>query len=169
MQKLILSGLVAALACAPAFAEDVDYARVVSSTPIYRDVRIETPQRECRDERVVYQEPYRADPGAMLLGAVIGGVLGHQVGGGRGQAVATGAGVLMGANYAANRSRYYGGGERVVNRPVCETYNEYRTEQRIEGYDVAYRYHGRTYHTRTSYDPGDEIAVRVDVAPVRYD
>ena len=175
MKKVILGSLVAALATAPSYARDrdydgdVEYARVLSSTPIYRDVRIENPRQECRNERVVYQEPYRADPGAALLGAVLGGVIGHQIGHGRGNAIATGAGAVIGASYASQRAGYYGGGERVVDRPVCTTYNEYRTEQRIEGYDVAYRYNGRVYHTRTPYDPGREIAVRVDVAPVRYD
>ena len=167
MKKAILSGLVAGVAVAPAFAGDIEYARVVSTTPIYQDVRIDNPRQECSTERVVYNEGYQPNPGAMLLGAVLGGVVGHQFGGGRGNAVATGAGAVIGANMAARNSGYYGG-ERVVDRPVCRTVDEYRVEQRVQGYDVAYRYNGRTYHTRTSYDPGSEIAVQVDVAPVQY-
>ena len=36
------------------------------------------------------------------------------------------------------------------------------------GYDVTYRYDGRTYRTRTPYDPGERLRVRVDqyVTPV---
>jgi uncharacterized protein YcfJ len=35
----------------------------------------------------------------------------------------------------------------------------------IQGYDVRYRYHGREYVTRMSYDPGDRIPVDVSVQP----
>jgi len=35
----------------------------------------------------------------------------------------------------------------------------------IQGYDVRYRYHGREYVTRMSYDPGDRIRVDVSVQP----
>ncbi|HVT34549.1 MAG TPA: hypothetical protein VHE37_03120 [Nevskiaceae bacterium] len=167
MNKLILSGLVATLAAAPAFADEIDYARVVSATPIYHDVRIDTPRQECTTERVVYNQGYQPNPGAVMLGAVLGGVVGHQFGGGMGNAVATGAGALIGANVGARSGGYYGG-ERVVDRPVCRTYSEYRVEQRLDGYDVAYRYNGRIYHTHTPYDPGNQIAVHVDVAPVQY-
>ena len=43
-----------------------------------------------------------------------------------------------------------------------------RYEEHIAGYDVTYRYQGRLYHTRTDYDPGRRIRVRVEVTPARW-
>ena len=40
-----------------------------------------------------------------------------------------------------------------------------RYEERIDGYDVTYRYHGRLHHTRMPYDPGKRVRVRTDVSP----
>ena len=38
-------------------------------------------------------------------------------------------------------------------------------DERIEGYRVAYEYHGRRYETRMPYEPGERVRVRVDVFP----
>lgn len=170
MNKLIIATLAAASVSAPAFARsDVEYAKVISAEPIYREVRVSTPRQECYDERVVTREPvYRSanDPGAALFGAILGGVAGHQFGKGSGKSVATAAGALIGAGIAQNRAHAGGYAERVSYEPRCTTYSDYRTEQRIEGYDVTYRYQGRTYQTRMPHDPGSRIPVRVDISPV---
>lgn len=173
----LTAALVATLASAPVLAghgdrydddrdgrDGVEYARVVSSTPIYRQVRVNTPRQECRDERVVYREP-RYNNGNALFGAILGGVAGHQFGSGRGNAAATAAGALIGASIATENSR--GSRDRVSYEQVCNTYDDYRYEERVEAYDVAYHIHGRTYHTRMSHDPGSRLAVRVAVSPVR--
>jgi uncharacterized protein YcfJ len=47
----------------------------------------------------------------------------------------------------------------------CETRTEYHDEERIDGYDVTYRYHGRDFTTRTDSEPGRHIRVRVQVEP----
>lgn len=181
MKKLILTALTAAaVASAPAQARDGkkhdredfydygEYAKVISARPIYQQVRVSAPRQECREERVVYREPsYRNNDGAALFGAILGGVAGHQFGGGSGKSVATAAGALIGASVASNRSSVSRHTERVAYEQHCNTYDDYYTEDRIEGYDVTYRYNGRTYHTRTPYDPGSRIQVRVDVSPVR--
>jgi uncharacterized protein YcfJ len=53
------------------------------------------------------------------------------------------------------------------SRPVerCETRYRSHQEQRIDGYNVVYRYNGRKYSTRMPYDPGKSIKVRVDIRP----
>lgn len=38
-------------------------------------------------------------------------------------------------------------------------------EQRIDGYDVEYRYRGEVYLSRLAYDPGERLRVRVSVSP----
>lgn len=165
---------------------DTDYAQVISSRPIYSQTRIHAPREECWDERVVYRDRYRnggrgasqfdTTAGA-VIGGVIGGAAGHQFSEGSGKQIATAIGALIGASVGSNavrndHDRRYRGREeyreQVAYEPRCRTVSEARYEERIEGYDVTYRYGGRTYTTRMPYDPGNRIAVSVDVAPVRY-
>jgi len=179
MTKIALSFASALVLAAPVAWADYDrdndeYAQVISAEPISQEVRIATPRDECREEpvteRVVYRGGYY-NPGAPILGAIIGGVIGHQFGGGHGRDVATAAGAVIGANAGAANGGYYPG--RVVERTryetVCRPVYDTRYEDRVSGYDVAYRWHGRVYHTRTRHDPGSRIRVRVDVAPVEED
>jgi uncharacterized protein YcfJ len=53
------------------------------------------------------------------------------------------------------------------SRPVerCETRYRSHREERIDGYNVLYRYKGQKYSTRMPYDPGYRIKVRVDIRP----
>ena len=149
---------------------DYDYAPVTHVEPIVRQVRIETPRRECWDD-VRYVETRRGlsdpDVGARaLVGGIIGGVVGHQFGRGRGRDAATVAGALVGASVGADAARRQAPAnveERVVQR--CEVRYESEYEERIDGYRVTYEYNGREYTTRLPYDPGDKMRVRVAVAP----
>ena len=150
-----------------------DYARVVSVEPVIRYVTVTTPVQECWDDVQTYStrnyEPGRA--GKTLFGAILGGVIGHQFGSGRGNDAATIAGALIGAGVAADRARnqptYH---TTRYTRPVrrCETNYQSHEEERIDGYDVIYSYHGRKYATTTPYDPGKKIRIRVDVRPASY-
>lgn len=149
---------------------DFDYAPVTHVEPIVRQVRVETPRRECWDEsRYVESRPHISDPqvgGRTLLGGIIGGVIGHQFGSGSGRDAATIAGTVIGAGvgYDSAARRYPSGGrEEVVQR--CDVRYEDEYEERIEGYRVTYEYNGREYTTRLPYDPGERIRVRVAVAP----
>lgn len=155
-------------------AASYEYARVVDVDPIYRQVSIESPRQECWEEirevrTVQYAEPRSKGP--MILGGIIGGVLGHQIGSGRGNDVATVAGTLIGASVAQDAAVRRAGGysvprEQVVERCVTRVSHHY--EERIDGYEVTYKLHGREYTTRMPYDPGERIRVRVDVEPVEY-
>ncbi|MEQ1439952.1 glycine zipper 2TM domain-containing protein [Fontimonas sp. SYSU GA230001] len=152
--------------------DDLEFARVVSATPVYRTVRIEEPSRECWDERVVYPGGYRREDLAAgtVVGAIAGGVAGHQFGKGRGRDAATVLGVLVGASLGqqAMAAQRPPRAERVTYEQRCRPVQAVRYEQRLDGYDVAYRYNGRIYHTRMPYDPGHRIAVQVDVRPAGY-
>jgi len=149
-----------------------DYAQVLSARPIVRHVTVTTPVRECWQETQTYtvNRHYGQNGPRTLLGAVIGGVIGHQFGSGRGNDAATIAGALIGAavgNDAARQGRDEHYGAERHSRPVqrCETqYREHR-EERIDGYNVTYRYNGQKYRTEMPYDPGKRIRVRVDVRP----
>lgn len=180
MNKLTLTtlvtGLITVTAATPALAGRWDdagttYAPVVSSRPIYTQVQVAQPQQVCSSQPVVYNQPvYGAgnNPAGTLLGGIIGGVIGHQFGGGRGNAVATAVGAVVGAGMGSQAGRYQGTVQQVSYEQRCNTVTSYRTEQRVDGYDVTYSYNGRLYNTRLPYDPGRRIAVNVDVQPVRY-
>lgn len=196
MKSILTAAVLSALGLVASAASAADYsdvATVISATPIYD--RVSTPRRECVTEQVTtfderrvrrpvedrYASDSRGSSGAgTVLGAIIGGVVGHQFGnstGGRDHGTAAGAvvGGLIGnsiendntdSGYRRASSRDYGQVERIpVTRDVqrCNVVSESRDE--IRGYDVRYRYHDREYTTRLAYDPGPTMPVNVDVRP----
>ena len=194
MKKISAAAVVSALALAglagtAAVAQPIsDVAQVISSTPVYE--RVATPQRECWTEQVtayeerrtvrpgqeVYQESRPSGAGT-LLGAIVGGAIGHQFGnssGGRDRGTAAGAiiGGLIGADAERNSGGYVRTSRDVVevdrvpvSRDVqrCRNTSQYRDE--IVGYDVRYNYNGREYTTRLAQDPGPTLTVDVAVRP----
>ncbi|WP_293864208.1 glycine zipper 2TM domain-containing protein [Steroidobacter sp.] len=170
---VLLAGV--AMASPPSYARyerrassEYEYAPVTHVEPIVRQVRVETPSRECYDDvRYVEDRPHISDPevgGRTLIGGIIGGVIGHQIGSGRGRDAATVAGATIGAavGYDAAARRSASVREEIVQR--CETRYEKRYEERVDGYRVTYEYNGREYTTRLPYDPGERIRVKVAVA-----
>ena len=164
---------------------DTDYARVVDVEPITRRIRVTEPRRECYEE-TRYDEPRYQDvrsrghqpaAGSMILGGILGAAVGNQIGSGDGRRAATVAGALIGSalghDAAARRGerdgRYYDardyGPPRAYTVERCDVRYRESWEERIEGYRVAYEYHGRRYETRMPYDPGERVRVRVDVFP----
>ncbi len=150
-----------------------DYARVLSVEPVIRYVTVTTPVKECWDDVQTYSTRHYAPgkAGKTIFGAILGGVIGHQFGSGRGNDAATIAGALIGAGIGSNAAsnaptypttRY----SRAVRR--CETTYQSHEEERIDGYEVIYSYNGRKYATRTPYDPGKRIRIRVDVRPAPF-
>lgn len=98
----------------------------------------------------------QASGGGALLGAIIGGALGHQVGGGSGKKVATGAGIVAGA-VIGNEIEKGGGGEEQVFRIVMRLDDgrraviTQREPPRVRRGDYAYIENDRVYRMR---DPG---------------
>ncbi len=148
------------------------YADVISARPVIRYVNVSNPVRECWQDVEHYTVARKSygSAGRTLVGAVVGGVVGHQFGSGRGNDAATVAGTLLGAAIANDvaRHRHAGPAYEQHSRPVrrCETRYEQHQEERIDGYDVVYRYKGQKYATRMPYDPGRKIRIRIDIRPV---
>jgi uncharacterized protein YcfJ len=149
-----------------------DYAKVVDVQPLTTRVRVQTPRRECWDETRYEQPRYDGTPrsvaGRTLLGAVLGGVIGHQIGSGNANKAATAGGAVIGAAVAHNRAMRDAANppaarEYTVQR--CETRYTEEVQERIDAYRVTYMYHGRRQVTELPYRPGDRIRVRVDVTP----
>jgi uncharacterized protein YcfJ len=157
-----------------------DKAKVLSVVPVYTTVSVSTPRRECRQVPV---ESYgRGHDGKdyksatpIILGGVVGAAIGNQFGHGTGKTVGTIAGGILGGSVARDVQHRYGnhayrgrghGHQKTVTQ--CETVDEYHDEERIDGYQVKYRYNGRVYHTRTETDPGKRMKVQVSVAAAEY-
>ena len=150
------AGAVASHRWAPAAPR---YAEVVQVVPLSRtQVR---PRRVCRNETVERTRPARDSHQIVgsVAGALIGGLLGHQVGDGSGRDLATVAGVAAGG-YAGNRieARMQRGDTYSTTVRRCTTV--YDRTVRPEGYQVRYRLGGKTGTVRLNYDPGPRIAVR---------
>jgi uncharacterized protein YcfJ len=180
LAAVIALGLGAAHAGPPRYESGPGYrwARVVEVTPVY--VRSSEPiyRQECFIEarHEVYEPGYHRRPrhahSAPILGAIVGGLIGNQFGDGSGRAASTFAGVVLGdalARDAMYSRNYVPPRGHMVEREVCRDVptRSYRETRMLDGYEVAYEYGGEIYHTRTDYDPGDRIQVRVDVRPRR--
>ena len=133
-------------------------ARVVSAVATTHTVKV--PHEQCHDETVVHQAPVK-DTHRLLgtgLGAAIGGILGHQVGGGRGNTLATVAGAAGGA-YAGNKvqEKTQQADTTTSVEKRCETTYEHRQEP--SGYDVVYDYRGERHRAHLDHDPGTTLPV----------
>ena len=123
--------------------------------------------------------------GNALVGSVFGGVIGNQLGRGHSRssrAGATVAGAIIGGaigNEAHGNVQRHRRHERprhqtqsrpiYESRPVerCKRVVESRSEQRLQHYNVTYKYKGRTFTTRLPRDPGNSLELQVTVAPAR--
>ena len=135
----------------------VEYARVVSVQ------KIPGPRQICSNQTVVERRAPedRHRVAGTVIGALAGGVLGHQIGGGRGRTVATVGGAVAGG--AIGRKVQADQQDRdTVTRVVrhCRP----ATQAEAEGatlYDVVYSYQGQNLHARLDYDPGDRVELPV--------
>lgn len=175
MKTLASCGLIAFVttACALASADhrddDFDYARVTRVEPIYETTSYSRPREECWNEQVPIRSAGSHSYTAPILGAIIGGAVGnalghHQVN----KQVGTVAGAALGASVGRDiRDRNSPDDDRVAysNERVCETVRATEYREEVVAYRVFYRYNGRDFVTRTSYDPGRRLRVRVNVDP----
>jgi uncharacterized protein YcfJ len=122
---------------------------------------ITTPREECQDVQVQKQAPVKDEKriAGTVIGAVAGGVLGNQVGGGRGKTLATVAGAA-GGGYAGNQvqKNMQQNDVQTTTEKRCKTVNQ--TSQKLVGYDVTYRLSGREGVVRTTFKPGPTIPVK---------
>jgi uncharacterized protein YcfJ len=118
-----------------------------------------------------------------VLGAIIGGVVGHQFGnstGGKDRGTIAGAvvGGLVGnaiesssASPSAPAPAYGRDVQPSVYSPSSETRTVERcrtvhdTREKVNGYNVTYRYGNQQFTSRMPYDPGATLRVRVSVTP----
>ncbi|TVZ37804.1 uncharacterized protein YcfJ [Alteromonadaceae bacterium 2753L.S.0a.02] len=157
----------------------IAFARVTSATPIYRIVETRTPVQNCwtervREERPVYHQSrqnYQQAAAGTLVGGLVGSAIGHAIGQSNGhERTGTVIGAVVGASIGNNVGRHSTGYTQVGYRDVerCEVQQRVHKDRVLEGYDVTYRYQGRTYHTRTRNHPGNRIKVALSVRPLEH-
>jgi uncharacterized protein YcfJ len=116
------------------------------------------PEQRCWVER----EEVRSRPnvGGAVVGALLGGVLGHQIGGGRGRDVATVGGAVVGGAIGANAGRdSHDSDGRDVRH--CETVADAPPAY----WDVTYRFNDIEHQMQMSSPPGDSVRVNADGEP----
>jgi len=134
------------------------HARVIESTPVYAQGGT---HEECWNEETKTYEHHGINAGT-VLGAIAGGVIGHQIGSGRGNDVATAAGAIGGgiAGNRIERNRE----ERPSSEQRCRTVSDSEgATNQVVAYDVRYEYRGREFTTRLNHEPGRWLAVGQDI------
>lgn len=116
-------------------------------------------EQRCWIEREQVQGGDR-NVGGAIAGAVIGGILGHQIGGGRGQDLATAggavAGGVVGSNVGRSGSSSYG-----QNVQRCENVGS----QTPSHYDVVYNFRGQEHRMQMNSPPGRTVTVNAQGEP----
>ena len=136
-----------------------DFARVIESRPVYDAASAKT---ECINTRTgAYEEvreenKHRIGKGA-AIGAVAGGVLGHQVDSGAGTAAGAVLGGLLGHFIEGRRD---GNDQADLDMGRCRTLAD---NGNLQGYEVRYEYRGQEYVTRMSQEPGRRLRVGDDI------
>lgn len=159
LSRIALSLLVAGSALMAESFSTVEYIKVGHSAPIYATIQEEIPEERCYE----VQEPLSSG-GNNVVGAIaggaLGGILGHQIGGGTGKTVATVGGAVLGtlagqklANGTQSAPAY-----QTVRR--CETVRSYKSRQVLDGYTNTAKFKGREIIVESD-QPLKEIPVTV--------
>ena len=138
----------------PQYAEIINVERITES--------IETPREVCEEVAVTRQRPVQDANriAGTAIGAIVGGVLGNQVGGGSGKKIATAAGAVAGGFAGREvQGRMQQGDTYTTTEQRCHTVTD--TQQKVIGFDVEYRVDGEAYRTQLDEAPeGSRVLLR---------
>lgn len=135
------------------------FVNVLAATPVTEPGRDE---EVCEMVTVTHQAPAKDQHqiAGTAAGAVIGGVLGNQVGGGNGKKVATAAGAIVGGIIGKNVQA-----KHQANQTYQTTERECRIERgedRVTGYDVTYEVDGESATVFMNHKPGKQLPLVMD-------
>lgn len=164
MNKLLIAGAVAAplvlgsgitggyFAARHAEASDIPdgYARVLNVQPAFKTVNVPVNSRECREVPVTRTiERERESTGwkhaSTAAGAVLGVVVGNQIGSGRGRDVARVGGAVIGgkAGHDIYKNTHKPMKEQVTTYETrCKTVTSYNSQTKDDGFDVTFEQKG---------------------------
>lgn len=134
-------------------------AEVLKVTEAYKTTQV--PREVCEDRVVTHQKPVQDEKriAGSAIGAVVGGLLGNQVGGGSGKKLATIAGAAAGG-YAGNQVQksMQEKDTYTTTERECHTVTDSRKD--LVGYDVQYRLGEQVASVRMEHKPGPTLPVR---------
>ncbi len=136
-----------------------EFADVLAVEPVTETTK--TPREVCRDVVVNEQAPVK-DPNRIAgtaIGAVAGGLLGHQIGKGTGRDVATIGGAVAGG-YAGHQVQKGMQEKDTVTRTETRCKTVYESHTQTVGYDVRYRLGEKEGMVRMDRQPGPRIPVK---------
>ena len=149
-----------------ASANAQEYATITNVTPNYQTISTPTTQQVCNvvEVPVYVRAGGQASTGDTLFGALIGGAIGNQVGGGKGKDAATVLGAIIGADVANKRS----GSNQIIGyrqEQRCNNVTSYSTQEQIKNYTIRYEWNGIRSRTVTynQYSVGDRIPITVSI------
>lgn len=125
----------------------------------YRISYVPVTREECFEARVPVHSYAPPSTGDVLAGALIGGVIGNQFGGGSGNDIATALGAIIGADSASRNSRDVIGYSYEWQCRVVTTMSETRE---FDSYRVTYLMNGRyhTFNTQKNYHVGQRVVIK---------
>ena len=141
----------------------VDYATVISVEEVYKQYRTEEPYQECYIKETLQNQ---GDGSATneIMGAILGGAIGSQLGDGDGKEALTLAGIFLGASIANDAEKANSTGQVVVSQEVCETKVKTSFVNRLSHYLVLIDYEGRDLSFTSKKRPSEDIIkIRVTV------
>ncbi|MGS0941833.1 glycine zipper 2TM domain-containing protein [Pseudomonas luteola] len=135
------------------------FAEVVAVQPVKETIK--TPREVCKDVAVTHRRPIQDQHqiAGTAIGAVVGGLLGNQVGGGNGKKLATVAGAV-GGGYVGNKTQEHmqNSDTYTTMQKRCSTVTD--ASEKVVAYDVKYLLDGKVGQVRMDRDPGKQIPVQ---------
>ena len=158
MKKLVAVALMAMSSVSLAGTEIITVP-VIDVQPVTQRVGVPQTQRVCTVENVPVQTTVNTSTaGDVITGAIIGGVIGHQIGDGRQRKDNRNIGAVLGGMIGGSSKNQTIVGQRQVEQ--CQNQTTYVYENRIRGYEVTYELEGQTKTVRMNRDPGSYIRVQ---------
>lgn len=179
MHKSMITGVVIGVVVATAGASIAGFNVLGKKKPAFAEVlgvkevteTVETPRQVCNDVPVTRQKPVQDQHRIVgtVTGALLGGVLGNQIGSGKSRKIATFAGAAAGG-YAGNKvqENMQTNDTYTTMEQNCTTITD--TYEKVTGYDVSYRLGEQEGKVFMDHPPGNRIQVQegklvLDAAP----
>ena len=169
MDKSMVTGIVVGLIAATAGGSIAGYNMLSKKEPTYAEVlgvdeikeTVQTPREVCENVPVTRQKPVQDEHRVIgtATGALVGGLLGNQIGKGTGKKIATVAGAAAGG-YAGNKVQQGMQTNDTYTTTERNCYTVTDTRQNVVAYDVSYRLGDENGKVRMDHRPGDRIPVK---------
>jgi uncharacterized protein YcfJ len=168
MDKSTINGIVIGVVIATTGGAIASYNMLKDKAPAYAEVvnveelteTINTPREVCEDVAVTKKAPVKDQHKitGTAIGAVVGGLLGNQIGSGSGRKIATVAGAV-GGGYAGNKvqGNMQDSDTYTTTERRCHTVTD--SHQNVVGYNVTYMIGDTEGTVRMDEKPGSRIPV----------